>query len=331
MTSVLLDSQTGVFTGVPVCYLALVIALPVALVGLALILNTVIASRGIIAERLGVQMPVMTDTALLIGPEPYRTVMDGEPLSIDPSSYEQIMLTEYEVQDGDTISEIAERFNLNPGTILSMHPVDVRRLLPGTMLSIANRDGLFHAVQPGESLSGIADTYGIDVNAILDANDVESPVLQVGDNLFIPDVLMDDQDYLLAIGELFDWPVRSFTFTSGYGMRIHPISGTWQMHTALDLAGRTGTPILAAGSGRVIHVENQTSNYGKMIIIDHPTGYRTLYAHLDTFSVSLGDYVSAGTQIGTMGSTGRSTGSHLHFSIFRGFLPIDPLSQLGDR
>jgi murein DD-endopeptidase MepM/ murein hydrolase activator NlpD len=80
-----------------------------------------------------------------------------------------------------------------------------------------------------------------------------------------------------------------------------------------------------------VHVENQITNYGKMIIIDHGNGFRTLYAHLDTFGVSVGDYVSAGAQIGTMGSTGRSTGSHLHFAVFRGRQPIDPLRQLGDR
>lgn len=332
MTSVLLDSQTGVFTGIPGCYLAPVIALPLALVALALILNTVVASRGIIAERFGVEMPVMADTALLSGSETYRTAGHGEPLSIDPSAYEKIRRVEYVVQAGDTISEIAYAFDLEPGTILSLNPIgDVRRLLPGTTLSIANRDGLFHAVQPGESLSEIADSYGIDVSAILDANDVESSVLSVGDALFIPGASMREQDYLLAIGELFQWPVRSFTFTSGYGMREHPISGIWHMHTAIDLANRTGTPILAAGSGRVVHVENQTSNYGKMIIMDHGNGFRTLYAHLDSFGVAWGDYVSAGDQIGTMGNTGRSTGPHLHFSVFRGSQPVDPLSQLGDR
>ena len=332
MTSVLLGSQTSVFARIPACYLTPVIALPFALVALALILNTVIASRPIIAERFGVEMPVMTDAALLFGSESYPTVDDGEPLSIDPSAYEKIRRTEYIVLEGDTISEIAYKFGLDPGTILSMNPInDVRRLLPGTTLSIPDRDGQFHSVQPGESLSGIADTYGIEVSAILDANDVESPVLQVGDSLFIPGASMGDQDYLLAIGELFQWPVRSFTFTSGYGMRVHPISGTWHMHTGIDLANRPDTPILAAGSGRVVHVEHQISNFGKMIIIDHGNGYRTLYAHLDTFGVSWGEYVSTGEQIGTMGSTGRSTGPHLHFSVFRGAQPVDPLSQLGDR
>jgi murein DD-endopeptidase MepM/ murein hydrolase activator NlpD len=332
MTSVLVGSQAGTLQRVPVCYLATAIAIPLALVALALVLNTVVASRGIISERFGVEMPAIADATLLLDPVTDRTRGDGEPLSIDASAYEAIRRTEYVVQDGDTISEIAEAFDLKTGTILSMNPIgDVRRMLPGTILYIPNRDGLFHSVAPGESLSSIATEYGVAVSAILDANDVESPILQVGDDLFIPGAEMPAQDFLLAIGELFNWPVRNFYFTSGFGMREHPISGTWHMHTGVDLANSIGTPVLAAGAGRVVHVEDQTTNYGKMIIIDHGNGYRTLYGHLNSFAVSWGDYVSVGTRIGGMGTTGRSTGPHLHFSVFRGSQPVDPLSQLGDR
>lgn len=307
-------------------------ALPLALFGLALVLNTVFVSRSIITDNHSLLMPAVTDSVLLDAPSPVLGSTDGEPLSIDPTPYEKIRRAEYVVQPGDTISEIALAFDLDPGTILSVNPIgDVRRLLPGTTLSIPNRDGLLHAVAPGESISGIAESYSIDVAALLDANDVESTILQVGDVLFVPGVSMPDQDYLLAIGELFQWPVRSFTFTSGYGMRVHPISGLWHMHTGIDLANRTGTPVLAAGAGTVAHVEDQGGNYGKVMIIDHGNGYRTLYAHLDSFGARYGQYVAAGQRIGTMGSTGRSTGPHLHFSVFRGSRPIDPLSQLGDR
>jgi murein DD-endopeptidase MepM/ murein hydrolase activator NlpD len=256
----------------------------------------------------------------------------GEPLSIDATAYEKIRRAEYVVQPDDTISEIAVGFGLDPGTILSMNPIeDVRRLLPGTVLYIPDRDGVLHTVLPGESIAGIAAVYGVEMIALVDANDIESPVLQVGDVLFIPGASMDWQDYLQAIGELFSWPVRSGSFTSGFGMRVHPISGIWHMHTGIDVANRLGTPVVAAGPGRVVHIEEQTANYGKMIILDHGNGYRTLYAHLDTFAVVQNEYVVAGEQIGTMGNSGRSTGSHLHFSVFRGSQPIDPLSQLGSR
>jgi murein DD-endopeptidase MepM/ murein hydrolase activator NlpD len=295
---------------------------------LAVVLNTIVFSRAIVADGVGVAVPAADKAALLVAGQDEQRI-DGEPLSIDPSAYEKIRRTTYVVEPGDTISEIAYRFDLEPGTILSMNPIDdVRRLLPGTTLYIPDRDGLLHAVQPGDSLSSIADTYGIPVSALADANDVESPVLQVGDALFVPGATMDEQDYLLAIGELFQWPVRSFVFTSGYGMRTHPITGLWHMHTGIDLANRIGTPVLAAGSGQVIHVEDQVTNYGKMIIIDHQNGFKTLYGHLNTIEVVPGEWVVAGERIGTMGSTGRSTGPHLHFSVINGTRMEDPTRHL---
>ena len=316
------------FQGVPSCYLAVALAAPLAVVVLAVVLNTVVASRAILAEGVGVTVPVADDTTLLLR-DSDRSRSNGEPLSIDPSEYEKIRRTTYIVQRGDTISEIAYQFDLNPGTILSMNPInDVRRLLPGTQLYIPDRDGLLHAVQPGDSLSSIAGAYGITVSALADANDIDSPTLQVGDALFVPGASMDEQDYLLAIGELFQWPVRNFIFTSGYGMRTHPITGLWHMHTGIDLANRVGTPILAAGSGRVVHVEDQIANYGKMIIIDHGNGFKTLYGHLNTFGVVLGEWVTAGERIGTMGNSGRSTGPHLHFSVINGLRMEDPTRHL---
>lgn len=332
MTRLVTGTGRSMTTAMPACYLAVLIAVPVALLALSVVLNTALTSRGLLASRLLSALPSTALPDLLLDTRAERERFSGEPLSIDPRQYEKIRRTTYRVQPGDTISGIAQRFGLKAGTILSMNPIDdVRRLLPGTTLSIPDRDGLFHGVQPGESLAGIAETYGVSVNALLDANDVRSPVLQVGDVLFVPGATMPEEDYLLAIGELFAWPVRRFTFTSGFGMRIHPITGVWHLHNGIDLANRIGTPILAAGAGRVVHVENQVSNYGKMVIIDHGNGYRTLYGHMDSFLVSEGEYVSAGQQIGTMGTTGRSTGPHLHFSVFRGSQPIDPLSQLGGR
>jgi murein DD-endopeptidase MepM/ murein hydrolase activator NlpD len=332
MTSLVGDHGRTVLDAVTAGHVPPMVAIPLALLVLAVVLNTLISGGSLVINRAGIVMPVAGEELLLAEQSAPGAVTNGEPLSIDPTNYEKIRRTEYEVVTGDTISEIAVAHDLDPGTILAMNPIaDVRRLLPGTTLYIPNRDGLPHAVQPGESLSGISDSYGIPVSAILDANDLDSTTLQVGDVLFIPGATMDDQDYLLAIGELFRWPVRSYTFTSGYGMRIHPISGIWHMHTGIDLANRVGTPIIAAGSGTVVHVENQVSNYGRVVIIDHGNGYRTLYAHLHEAYVSMGEYVSTGQQIGTMGNTGRSTGPHLHFSVFRGSQPIDPMSQLGDR
>jgi murein DD-endopeptidase MepM/ murein hydrolase activator NlpD len=139
---------------------------------------------------------------------------------------------------------------------------------------------------------------------------------------------MDTDDYLLAIGELFDWPIRSYYFTSGYGMREDPITGQWRMHTGIDLANAVGTPVLASRPGRVVHTEAATATLGNLVIIDHLDGFRSLYGHLNTYAVRTGQWVSAGQRIGSVGNTGRSTGPHLHFSIIRNGRWEDPLKHM---
>ena len=316
-------------TLIPPCVYALILAIPLAMIALSLLLNTVIDVRSIFARSYNIAIPVTDIRVAAMETSTLSTELNGEPLSIDATEFTSIRRTEYEVEPGDTISGIAHRFGLRAGTILSMNPIDdVRRLLPGTMLSIPDRDGVFHAVQPGDSVYSIAEAYGVSMTAILDANDIATPVLHVGEPLFVPGAEMEETDYLLAIGELLHWPVRSSRFTSGYGMREDPITGIWRMHSGIDLANVVGTPILAARSGRVVYVEDQVVNYGKMIIIDHGGGTKTLYAHLDSFMVSYGDRVSTGQQIATMGNSGRSTGPHLHFSVFRNDRMEDPLKHL---
>lgn len=308
--------------------LPILAAIPLAPVLLAL-LFPVLGAFDFYARQLGVRMPAADSGELAMQPVATDARGGDAPMSVDATTFEQIRRTEYTVQPGDTISEIAVRFGLDTGTILSMNPVDdVRRLLPGTVLSIPDRDGLFHAVQPGESLSRIAASYEVPVYRILDANNLETDVLQVGDTLFIPGARMAMDDYLLAIGELLSWPVRSFRLTSGFGMRLDPITRQWRMHNGIDMANAIGTPVLAARSGRVVHIEANSGTYGHLIILDHGNGIRTLYAHLNSFAVSAGQWVSTGQMIGRMGNTGRSTGPHLHFSVIRNGRWIDPMGQL---
>lgn len=102
--------------------------------------------------------------------------------------------------------------------------------------------------------------------------------------------------------------------TSGYGNRRHPVTGRYSFHAGIDLANSKGTGILASRNGKVVFAGNQ-GTYGKLIIISHGSGIETAYAHLSAINVSVGQTVTQGEQIGKMGSTGRSTGSHLHFEI----------------
>lgn len=125
------------------------------------------------------------------------------------------------------------------------------------------------------------------------------------------------------------WPTRG-RISSRFGMRRHPISGEWRQHDGLDIAAPRGTPIVAALDGVVRSAESR-GGYGNVIIIDHGGGVETRYAHCDTLSVRPGERILAGDLIGTVGSTGNSTGAHLHFEVREHGKARDPISWLDSR
>ena len=122
------------------------------------------------------------------------------------------------------------------------------------------------------------------------------------------------------------WPV-SGRLSSPYGYRIHPIYGTKRLHTGIDIAASNGTPIAAAGSGKVI-LAKVFGGYGNAVVVDHGGGLTTLYAHQSRIAVSVGQAVSRGDTIGYVGSTGNSTGAHLHFETAEYGNRVDPLKYL---
>lgn len=123
------------------------------------------------------------------------------------------------------------------------------------------------------------------------------------------------------------WPVRG-RISSLYGYRTHPITGAQKLHSGLDIAAPSGTPLVAAASGRVVYAD-WFGGYGLTVIIDHGGGIATLYAHQSRLGVQAGQQVSAGERIGYVGSTGQSTGPHVHFEVRSGGTPEDPLPWLG--
>ena len=121
------------------------------------------------------------------------------------------------------------------------------------------------------------------------------------------------------------WPVDSTTISSDYGYRIHPIFNTERFHAGVDINANSGDPIYAADSGTVA-IATYSSSYGYYVVINHGGGNSTLYAHMSSMAVSAGDTVTQGQVIGYVGSTGWSTGPHLHFETRSGGSTVDPMT-----
>lgn len=131
-----------------------------------------------------------------------------------------------------------------------------------------------------------------------------------------------DSPVLGPASSIFDWPVDSARMTRGF------LPKKRRPHLGLDLAAPKGTPILAARGGVVIYRGHDFRGYGRMVMVESPDGWATLYAHLDKFLVEEGQKVAMGDMLATMGRTGHATGVHLHFEIRHGRMPVDPLAYL---
>jgi murein DD-endopeptidase MepM/ murein hydrolase activator NlpD len=128
-----------------------------------------------------------------------------------------------------------------------------------------------------------------------------------------------------AIAVPSDKPVKTAAFTSGYGVRSDPFKGRAAMHAGIDLAGPTGTPIYATADGVVSDAAYNSGGYGNLVKINHGRGIETRYGHLSSFLVRSGQRVTRGQMIGRMGSTGRSTGSHLHYEVRIDSRAVNPI------
>ncbi|HJZ05500.1 hypothetical protein A2634_03390 [Candidatus Amesbacteria bacterium RIFCSPHIGHO2_01_FULL_48_32] len=246
---------------------------------------------------------------------------------------------EYTVAGGDTVSGIATKFGIDSDTIRwENNLATVGAIRPGQRLRILPVSGVRHKVTRGETIYSIAKKYSADTQAIVDFpfntfTDNETFALAVGQELIVPEgkkprevpwsptlyvaQRTPDAGAVSALGQ-FVWPI---------GGRITQ-RFVWY-HRGLDIATAFGTPVLAADSGKVtVAGWPDNGGYGNRVIIDHGNGYQTLYAHLSKVSVVAGQTVRRGDQIGLEGSTGRSTGPHLHFEIHRGGTNLNPLEFL---
>lgn len=236
----------------------------------------------------------------------------------------------YTVQQGDTISSVCQKFGLkNISTLIAVNNINnVRSLRSGQKLTVPSLDGLDYTVASGDTIEGLSAKYNVSVEDLLDVNDLSSAVLQKGQKLFIPGAKMDSLALRRAMGEIFVYPITAkWRLTSRFGYRPDPFTGIKQHHTGIDMACPTGTPIKAAKSGKVSFT-GYSNVYGKYVIVTHADGYQTLYGHMSRITTKKGQVVDQGSQLGLVGSTGYSTGPHLHLSVYKNGKLIDPLSVL---
>jgi murein DD-endopeptidase MepM/ murein hydrolase activator NlpD len=254
--------------------------------------------------------------------------LGGVPEPLEYSLPQMLLYSAYTVSPGDTIGEIARDFGLNPDTLISLNSIKNTRLLRiGQVLRIPNQDGILYTVKNGDSLGSIAENYQTDTAAIQTVNELFSEQVNAGSSVFIPGARLEWMDLQEINGDLFIWPVRGY-ITSRYGYRPDPFNGkVRQFHTGLDIGSPMGTAIKAAMAGRVSAVgsDNVLGNY---VVLTHHSGYRTLYAHMSAVGVRTGAYVKTGERIGAVGSTGHSTGPHLHFTVYKNGVTMNPLSLM---
>ncbi len=254
-------------------------------------------------------------------------------------------IVNYTVQKGDTISSIAQHFGVTINTVLWANDLASYSLIrPGDILTILPYSGILHTVKSGDTISKIASVYDVDEEKILSSNDLGA-VLRIGEKVMVPggnkiskpkitvsqpivntgiSIIRDlvtpsapKVDNAAAVDSKMAWPTEGRRITQYYSWR----------HTGLDIANKTGTPLYAAEDGTV-EFAGWSSGYGYNVVINHGNSKKTRYAHASQLFVKAGDSVSRGENIAAMGSTGWSTGPHIHFEVIINGKKYNPLNYI---
>ncbi len=230
----------------------------------------------------------------------------------------------YTVRKGDTLSEIARKLRVCVDSLMDINlMLKADDIYPGQRLVYLKPDGVFQTVNKGEALWYIAAEYFTTIQAIVKSNDLKNPdLIFPGERLFIPTKIMCETS-TRKTGII--WPVFG-EITSPYGWRINPITHRKEFHAGVDIGAPEGTPVFSAING-VVTYAGWFGGYGNMIQILH--GHMlTRYGHLSKIDCYTGEHVKQGELIGRIGSTGMSTGPHLHFEIRIDGTPYNPLGYL---
>lgn len=268
--------------------------------------------------RGGGDIIIVDDSALLPEEGPAGTIADIE-------KPKNATISTYIVRPGDTLSEIAEMFGVSPNTILWANDMSKSSTLRvGQQLTILPVTGVRYTVKKGDTLASVAKKHGADATEIVNYNGIEGTLI-AGTTILIPNgEVQAPTPAKKASGTAITASVKYGTGAK-VGDYMAPLARyveTQSIHgyNAVDLGAPAGTPIMASAAGEVIVAKASGYNggYGIYIVIQHANGSQTLYSHLSKVATYAGATVSQGEIIGYVGSTGRSTGPHLHFEIRNG-------------
>lgn len=268
--------------------------------------------------------------ASVVSYNPYGGVL-GTVVSVKPRD----KIENYSVRSGDTLDSIAKKFDISIDTIKWANDLKSDTIKPGDTLKIPPITGVVYTVKSGDTVYSIAKKFKVDAQNIVnfpfnDFADLDTFALTTGQTLYIPNGIPEEEQQVAPSTQFFAQIQAGVKGSSNF---IWPTSGiitqypVWY-HMALDIANPSAPPVLASDTGTVIFAGCIKYGYGCHIIVDHGNGYQTLYGHLSVIGVSPGQTVSKGQQIGVMGSTGNSTGTHLHFEIRSGGVLLNPLNFL---
>ena len=232
---------------------------------------------------------------------------------------DSLTIYRYVVIEGDTIYSLAARCSIPYSTLASLNRLDNPAMVEeGRSLLLPSAPGLFVPQEPQSSLEQLL------ASSHFPASEDTSAIVTVGAVFhFFPGSDFNSTERAFFLNTGFSFPLRSYRVTSSFGMRTSPITGNIRLHEGIDLAAPAGTEVYAAGNGVVTEVGNDPI-YGNYVVIKHPNDWASLYGHLQRVGTALHATVRSGTLIGWVGSTGQSTGPHLHFELRHNGRARDP-------
>jgi murein DD-endopeptidase MepM/ murein hydrolase activator NlpD len=238
-----------------------------------------------------------------------------------------LVLYSYKGKSDDNLIALSARFSLTADTIASLNRIELSTAdVAGKILLVPNQPGLFVPAPPKSEIERAMEASR--AGTLEPSQKITAPVRGIPTTFrYFPGAKFNSVERAFFFNVIFKFPVEIGRITSSYGTRVSPISGSLHVHEGIDIGAPSNTPVLAARDGKVA-IRGTDKTLGNYIVLSHGNGYNTIYGHLSAFEVDQGREVKAGEVIGRVGSTGQSTGPHLHFEVRKEGQSLDPATFL---